>query len=106
MGPRNICVKTADRRDTPKGGRISQARAIIFSLCHAVLPQGHGCGDHTAKRWDAATGRELLTLKGHTEIVNSVAFLPDGTKLAAGSGDKTVKLWHAATEQEVLARSK
>ena len=25
-----------------------------------------GSADHTAKVWDAASGKELLTLKGHT----------------------------------------
>lgn len=34
--------------------------------------------DQTCKVWDAATGQELLTLKGHTTAVNSVAFHPDG----------------------------
>ena len=35
------------------------------------------------KVWDAQTGQELLTLKGHTGIVNSVAFSPDGKRLAS-----------------------
>ena len=34
----------------------------------------------------------VLTLTGHTEWVNSVAWSPDGSKIASGSGDKTVKV--------------
>jgi hypothetical protein len=52
--------------------------------------------------WDARPGQELLTLKGHTNLVSSVAFSPDGTRLASGSLDQTVKLWDARTGQELL----
>jgi WD40 repeat protein len=29
----------------------------------------------------------------HSNWVLSVAFSPDGTKIASGSGDKTIKVW-------------
>jgi WD40 repeat protein len=59
----------------------------------------------TVKLWDSANGQELLTLKGHSNVVESVAFSPDGKRLATGSYDRTVKLWDSATEQEVLSWS-
>jgi hypothetical protein len=52
--------------------------------------------------WDAAGGRELLTLKGHTGPLSSVSWSPDGTRLATGSGDGTAKVWDAAGGREKL----
>jgi WD40 repeat protein/tRNA A-37 threonylcarbamoyl transferase component Bud32 len=57
--------------------------------------------DGTVKLWDARTGRELATLRGHRHIgpVTCVAFSGDGQRLASASWDKTVKLWDARTGQ-------
>jgi WD40 repeat protein len=54
------------------------------------------------KIWDAADGREMLTLKGHTGKVNSVSWSPNGKRLAIGSYDGTVKVWDASSGREQL----
>ena len=51
--------------------------------------------DYTVKVWDARTGQESLTLKGHTARVFGVAFGPDGHRLASASWYRTVKIWDA-----------
>ena len=55
---------------------------------------GKGCDQGEIKLWEVATGREVRILEGHTDLVNSVAFSPDGKLLASGSDDGTIKLWN------------
>jgi WD40 repeat protein len=47
--------------------------------------------------WNVATGKVEQTLEGHSASVMSVAFSPDGSKLASGSHDDTVRVWNVAT---------
>ena len=60
-----------------------------------------GSRDKTVKVWDATSGQEMLTLRGHTAAFR-VAFSPDGKRIASGSGDGTVKVWDATSGQETL----
>ena len=57
--------------------------------------------DGTVKVWDAATGQEALTLRGHTGWVRTVAFSPDGRASPRPATIATVKVWDVATGQEV-----
>jgi WD domain, G-beta repeat len=43
-------------------------------------------------------GKALTTLEGHTSSVCSVAFSPDGKRLATGSRDYTAKIWDLGSD--------
>jgi WD40 repeat protein len=59
-------------------------------------------GDHTARLWDAETGKEIRVFKGHEGGVWSVAFSPDGARVLTGSSeDDTARLWDAETGKEI-----
>lgn len=43
--------------------------------------------------WDVRAHRAIAVLRGHTNIITSLAFTPDGKFLASCSGDHTVRMW-------------
>jgi WD40 repeat protein len=58
------------------------------------------------KVWDAGTGQEIMDFRGHTGLIQSVAFSPDGKRLVSSSYDQTVKVWDASTGQTMLSLQK
>ncbi|KAL5634823.1 hypothetical protein ACGC1H_002752 [Rhizoctonia solani] len=53
--------------------------------------------------WGVADGRNLFGfLNGHTSLVKSVSYSPDGTLIASGSWDFTIIVWDAYTGSLVL----
>jgi WD40 repeat protein/tRNA A-37 threonylcarbamoyl transferase component Bud32 len=79
------------------------------SVCYS--PDGRhlasAARDHMVKIWDAQSGAEVLTLRGHTGPVESLSYSPDGTRLASAGGEfqkpGEVKIWDARSGAELLS---
>ena len=96
---------------SPDGSRIVAAGDHTVISPVGSFIEGVAVGDHTVKVWDAKTGAELHTLKGHTDFVFLAVFSPDGTRIVTASHDRmmkvrdhktTVKVWDAKTGAEVF----
>jgi len=62
-----------------------------------------GGWDRIARLWETGTQREIATFQGFLSSIWSVAFSPDGKRLATGSdGTEAIKLWDVESHQELL----
>jgi serine/threonine protein kinase/WD40 repeat protein len=75
-------------------------RAAGFDPHGRVIAAGGLLGG-VVQGWDMATGKEILSLRGHTKPILSFAFGPNG-RLATGGLDNVVKLWDLPSQQEIL----
>ncbi len=74
--------------------------AKMFSLSLFIHLRGiflTGSNDKNAKLWllnaDCSAATCVFTLRGHSDLVRSVAFHPSATYLPTGSSDGTAKSW-------------
>ena len=74
-------------------------RTLAFSPVNNQLVASAG-EDNTIKLWNLKNGT-VRTLKGHTDVINSIAFSPNGRLLASVSHDRTIKLWNVHNQQNV-----
>src|SRR5207245_11476698 len=59
-----------------------------------------GTWDHAVRLWDAATGKEIHPVVGHTSLIDSLRFSPDGKTLISHGRDRRVLVWDVATRVE------
>ena len=102
-------------------GHVENVNTVAFSPDGKTIASGSGklvylggredsgtCVGQEIRLWNAHTGELIKTLTGHTSVVNSVVFSPDGNTIASGSGHlmgyegkasagEEVRLWKAHT---------
>ncbi|RPJ21855.1 MAG: hypothetical protein EHM33_25040, partial [Chloroflexi bacterium] len=83
---------------------LPEGASVTFSPDGTQLAaiSGSSTAGNTIKLWDATTGRELLTLAGHTGWVMGIAFSPDGKRLISTSLDGTARVWSLTPGNETV----
>jgi WD40 repeat protein/uncharacterized caspase-like protein len=71
--------------------------AVAFSSDERLVLTGNQ--DGSAYLYEVATGKLLKQFQGHSSLVLSVAFSPDGKSIVTGADD--VRLWDLATGREI-----
>lgn len=85
------------------GREILRAGGNFSSVAFAPDGKYYAAADvdqRAVRLWKAVDGREIQLFAGHDDWVRSVAFAPDGLRIATGSDDRTVRIWDVATRFE------
>jgi WD40 repeat protein len=85
-------------------GHSREVYAVAFSPNDQGRWIASGGEDGTVKVWDSRTGVAVVTLRGHTGLVSSLALSPDGRRLYSGSRDNTVKVWDVSKLNQARVR--
>jgi len=87
---------TQSRRSCSRHGAVIRMQ---FVHSHFQRMEMARCGRWTAncireiRLWDVVAGHESQVIEAHPDVVNAVAFSPDGKLIVSGSGDKSIKVW-------------
>lgn len=97
----------AEGRQIRYGGSVC---AVAFSPDGGMLATAGGPYGQAGEvvLWDAETGAQIRTLKGHSATARALAFLPDGKTLISAGDDKAVIAWDVAAgtaKRTVLAHT-
>jgi len=89
------------------GKELSQLKVDYRVFCLSYAPQGNilAVGDEGGNiNFFNSQGEKLQSpVRGHADLVWSVCFSPDGSKIASCSNDKKVKIWDAASREQMCS---
>ena len=67
--------------------------SVAWSPNGSVIASGSGFSGGPIRLWDAASGKPLGSLEGHTSWVCQLIFSTDGLRLYSSSADQTIRIW-------------
>lgn len=104
--------------DVATGKRTTTLQGQSVPFCVAFSPDGRalasGGANPSVMLWDVVAGKSTAALNGHPDqgcfsklfaMVSSLAFSPDGKRLASASWDGTINLWDVAAGRHVTTLS-
>jgi serine/threonine protein kinase/WD40 repeat protein len=83
----------------PSRGLVGVER-LVFSHDGQRLAGSFTCESSVVRIFDARTGAIRLTLKGHTDSIDTLAFSADGRRLYSADRKGTVKVWDIMRDDE------
>jgi WD40 repeat protein len=57
--------------------------------------------NNVVKLWELTSGQEVRSLRGHTDWVEAVQFLPDHVRIVSGARDGALRVWNWTTGREI-----
>ncbi|MEY4934392.1 MAG: hypothetical protein RIS64_751 [Bacteroidota bacterium] len=93
-----FCTEIVTAQVLSENKTLSKMPETIYRLAYAPDGKTFACvTSPSVQIRDASTGRFLADFKGHTEVLTSMAYSPDGRFLLTGAQDKSLKLWSITT---------
>jgi WD40 repeat protein/serine/threonine protein kinase len=88
-----------------KSAQIPDALGIILEVLHRTAAGSYTPEALSVFQEARAADAQVLTLAGHSDWVRSVAFSPDGRRLATTSRDHTARVYDVITGRQILLLS-
>ena len=82
---------------------FTEHQKAVTSVAFDSIDEQWGSGDIEGKLyvWDAKG--KSIALSGHTDSIVSLAFAPDGKRLASASRDNTARIWDITASEEIAS---
>jgi WD40 repeat protein len=94
------------RHQAVRRPRVAQASGVLTAAFNPLGTEVVAASkDGTARIWDVASGKPLMTLNGHAGPVFSAAFSPDGRKLVTASEDGEIRILDGESGKQLTVLS-